>query len=176
MELRCCVTGVIGNAKQHLKHLFTNALLQGFVVGILHGCQVVCLCLAHLTPGREDLLTHNPEISDLEKDDMTLLTEILTSSESVYPGAFESGAPEDSFAKQWQTAFGHQPPSPQKGLSFGGSLLAKPEPQANPPAASATATLPPLAAGTDAPSQFLPSQLLDLEDGIGALDSKGQLL
>lgn len=122
---------------------------------------------------REDLLTHNPEISDLEKDDMTLLTEILTSSESVYPGAFESGAPEDSFAKQWQSAFGHQPPSPQKGLSFGGSLLAKPEPQANQPAASAAATLPPLAAGTDAASQFLPSQLLDLEDGIGALDSKG---
>lgn len=124
---------------------------------------------------REDLLTHNPEISDLEKDDMTLLSEILTSSESLYPAVFESGAPEDSFAKQWQSAFGHQPPSPQKGLSFGGSLLAKPEPLANPPvtATSTTATLPAPSAGTDAPSQFLPSQLLDLEDGIGALDSKG---
>lgn len=123
--------------------------------------------------GREDLLTHNPEISDLEKDDMTLLSEILTSSESLFPAVFEAGAPEDSFAKQWQSAFGHQPPSPQKSLSFGGSLLAKPEPQANPPVASATATLPAPAAGTDVPSQFLPSQLLDLEDCIGALDSKG---
>ncbi|XP_050046909.1 islet cell autoantigen 1 isoform X1 [Dermacentor andersoni] len=118
---------------------------------------------------REDLLTHNPEISDLEKDDMTLLSEILASSESVYPAAFEAGAPEDSFAQQWQTAFGHLPPSPQKSLSFGGSLLTKPELLANPPATTATTPQP---AG-DAPSQFLPSQLLDLEDGIGALESKG---
>lgn len=121
--------------------------------------------------GREDLLTHNPEISDLEKDDMTLLSEILASSESVYPTAFEAGAPEDSFAQQWQTAFGHQPPSPQKNLSFGGSLLTKPEPLANAPAAAATTLQP--APASDVPSQFLPSQLLDLEDGIGALESKG---
>lgn len=120
---------------------------------------------------REDLLTHNPEISDLEKDDMTLLSEILASSESVYPTAFEAGAPEDSFAQQWQTAFGHQPPSPQKNLSFGGSLLTKPEPLANAPAAAATTLQP--APASDVPSQFLPSQLLDLEDGIGALESKG---
>lgn len=119
---------------------------------------------------REDLLTHNPEISDLEKDDMTLLSEILASSESAYPAAFEAGALEGSFAKQWQTAFGHQTPSPQKSLSFGGSLLSKAEPLTSPPAAAA-ATVHPAPAG-DVPSQFLPSQLLDLEDGIGAFESK----
>ncbi|XP_037282508.2 islet cell autoantigen 1-like protein isoform X1 [Rhipicephalus microplus] len=130
------------------------------------------LCDAGKLPlWREDLLTHNPEISDLEKDDMTLLAEILASSESVYPAAFEAGAPEDSFAQQWQTAFGHQPPSPQKSLSFGGSLLTKPEPLANPPAATATTLQP--APASNVPSQFLPSQLLDLEDGIGTLENKG---
>lgn len=122
--------------------------------------------------GREDLLTHNPEISDLEKDDMTLLSEILASSESIYQRALETDteASEDSFAQQWQTAFGHLPLSPEKSLSFGGSLVSKPELLPDPPAAAATSPHP--APAGDAPSQFLPSQLLDLEDGIGALNSQ----
>ncbi|CAN7982400.1 unnamed protein product, partial [Ixodes hexagonus] len=112
-------------------------------------------CVA-LPVGKEDLLTHNPEVADSEKDDMTLLSEILASSESLYTS-------EEGFSQQWHTAFGDLSPSPHKSLSFGGSLGST----------ELAATLAAPSADTPAEAQFLPSQLLDLEDAIGALQLTG---
>lgn len=109
---------------------------------------------AHWKP---DLLTHNPEVSDLEKDDMTLLTEILNSSEA----SFTLAAPppsEGSFTQQWQSAFGDLTPSPQKNAPFTGSTSTPLRTEEPPPT-----PLP------ESSSQFLPSHLLDLECGLASL-------
>lgn len=112
-----------------------------------------------LAKWREDLLTEKLENIDLEKDDMALLSEILSDS------AFRT-APADSFTQQWHSAFGHLCPSPQKGGSFGDSM------DSQELAAPATPTVGDHAdpAGD---AQFLPSQLLDLEDGISSLQLEG---
>ncbi|XP_064466000.1 islet cell autoantigen 1-like isoform X2 [Ornithodoros turicata] len=108
--------------------------------------------------GKPDLLTHNPEVSDMEKDDMTLLTEILNSTEATFVSAVPPPS-EGSFTQQWQSAFGDLTPSPQKTATFA-SLPRSEEP---PPT--------PLSEGS---TQFLPSHLLDLECGLAGLQLDGQ--
>ncbi|XP_013785095.1 islet cell autoantigen 1-like isoform X1 [Limulus polyphemus] len=65
---------------------------------------------------QKDFLTDNPEIEDSEKDDLTLLNEILNASKDSLPLIPNSSENEDSFSHQWQAAFGNTPQSPQKSF------------------------------------------------------------
>lgn len=65
-----------------------------------------CKCL-RLFPGGKDLLMDMLEPDDADKDDMTLLNEILN--------APSTG--EDEFTREWQAVFGSTPLSPDKSYT-----------------------------------------------------------
>lgn len=98
------------------------------------------------SPWVKDLLTDNPEVEDGEKDDLTLLNEILNAPSGNFPIIPDAG---DSFASEWQAAFGNAPQSPERIVD----ITASSEPDV------------PSGANTN----FLPSHLLEMNSDYKAM-------
>lgn len=93
-----------------------------------------------------DLLTDNPEVEDYEKDDLTLLNEILNAPSGNFPIVPDSG---DSFASEWQAAFGNAPQSPERIVDI---------------TAASESDVP-----SGANNSFLPSHLLEMNSDFKAI-------
>lgn len=95
-----------------------------------------------------DLLTNNPEIADVDKDDLTLLNEILDIPTSTSAETLTANPSE--FNQQWLSSF-----------------------DSSESTSAVNNTSSPLAS-LEASNEFMPSHLLDMQSDLASMDLKGK--